>query len=206
MRHMSLTINELAAEVAADADPLVPDVDVEELDLVVERIKYWSLKNLLPMDGDSRPGRGRARRFSTDAILVAKILNALADFGIGAGVAENFDLFNDVLRKVNKAMITLDGRDIQGRVLCLITYRGRRLGKKSQVSLFDSFDTVPADKRAQRIGDDVVRSSTPVVLPPLAESAIVINLTRLFLGTTAAELAAEYPEYWRQSHQVRPKR
>jgi hypothetical protein len=51
--------------------------------LVFERVRHWTREGLLPLTGDKHPGTGRKRLFGNDALAIARVLNELAEHGIG---------------------------------------------------------------------------------------------------------------------------
>src|SRR6478672_6445981 len=52
----------------------------------IERVHHWTREGLLEPIGEKNPGRGRIRLYSDDAIFTARVLNELADFGVGVAV------------------------------------------------------------------------------------------------------------------------
>ena len=65
---------EIAARIARTDDELKP---------AVERVSHWTREGLLRPYGDEHPGTGRKREYAEDEMKKARLLNALADFGVG---------------------------------------------------------------------------------------------------------------------------
>ena len=77
---MLLTVNDLALAVSNDAD---------DLPLMIGE-SGTGREKLLPFSGSQNPGTGRKREYPARAVQVAKILNTLAEFGIGIGKTKQF--------------------------------------------------------------------------------------------------------------------
>lgn len=64
------------------AEAIRPDAPEDEVVFVTRRIRHWTLAGALQTVGEVHSGVGRHRRYSTDAVYFAAILDALADGGL----------------------------------------------------------------------------------------------------------------------------
>jgi hypothetical protein len=79
----TFTLKELV-EVVAEA---LCSADREaEADLLMRRVRYWTLAGALPTAGARHAGSGRHRRYPIDSVYLAMILHYLADWGSPIGV------------------------------------------------------------------------------------------------------------------------
>jgi hypothetical protein len=64
------------------AEAIRPGAPEDEIVFVTRRIRHWTLAGALQTVGEVHSGVGRHRRYSTDAVYFAAILDALADGGL----------------------------------------------------------------------------------------------------------------------------
>ncbi len=74
----TLSLAELAEAVAEGQD--------ETRDLLIRRIRHWTLAGTLPTAGSPHAGTGRHRRYSADTAYLVIVLHRLADWGLPIGV------------------------------------------------------------------------------------------------------------------------
>jgi hypothetical protein len=72
---MPLSARELAQRIAARSGG--------ESDTLFERVRHWTREGLLNVDGELNPGTGRNREYPESELGKARVLNALAELGIG---------------------------------------------------------------------------------------------------------------------------
>ena len=152
---LPITAKEIAESiVGADGD----------LQPAIERVRHWTREGLLVPVGDRNPGTGRKRFYEDDALVSARVLNVLADFGIGVGVMRT------ALVLGHHAATEIADKRSQGIVCFLIIDKGGAVGPNPLARLHEQ-----PDVRLDRPGLD------PLPLGPvlIGEAALVINLTAL---------------------------
>jgi hypothetical protein len=193
-KQVSLGINQLAALVAREGD---------DEKLIVERLKYWTVLGLLPLEGDQNPGTGRARKYGWDALVNARILNALGDYGIGPRGMHS-EIFDECFRVATEATANIEALRAKRKTVFLVIYKGpgsefEALQAKAEEHRKSHPDLTPeqafAESYAESYADPAIkalRGRRKVVaretsdtamgidfLGPHVESAIVINLSML---------------------------
>lgn len=147
----TFTSKEIAARIARTDDESKP---------AFERVSHWTREGLLKPYGDEHPGTGRKREYAEEEMKKARLLNALADFGVGIKTMKRVvqEVYNN---RLLKDIIT------QGRP-CLITLQ------KSPEGVYQSYI---------KTAEETVEDGRKVIRIRLWESesdcVLVINLTRL---------------------------
>jgi hypothetical protein len=162
---MPLTGKEIAERIAAS------DADIASS---VERVRHWTREGLLELVGDRNPGTGRKRLYDEQALTTARILNALASFGVGIGLTGK-DYFHTAFALAKDAAKTIEQRKQEGFVCFLSINKGKELGANPVV-----FSNERPDLEIKIVGsEEVFRLRDHPPMHPLADSAIIINLTKL---------------------------
>jgi hypothetical protein len=158
----SLTAKELAEKISP------PGAD---LAAAIARIHHWTRENLLTPLGERNPGRGRVRYYGEEAIVPAKILNALADFGVGIGIMGPA-IAQTALTLGEHASAQLEGYREKGTTAYLCVNKGVTLG--TAVTLQEQQDIIliqPSGKKVQlQVGPPMFQA---------ADAMLVINLSKL---------------------------
>jgi hypothetical protein len=160
---LTLTAKQLAEKIVPPGGDLQP---------FVERIHHWTRENLLTPKGEKNPGRGRVRHYGEEAIVSAKILNALADFGIGIGIMGPA-IAQTALTLGEHAAAQLEGYRERGITAYLCVHKGVALGPHPVVTLQEQQDLIliqPSGKVPLQVGPP---------MHPAADAMLVINLSKL---------------------------
>jgi DNA-binding transcriptional MerR regulator len=154
---LPLTAKDLAEKIAD------PDADLQP---AIERVRHWTREGLLVPAGDRNPGTGRKRVYDDNAVVSARILNVLADFGIGLAVMRTALILGQDAAK------TIAGKKLQGVTCFLIIDKGDEIGPNPLARLFEQPDITL-----------VMPDNTQITLRDrpqmLAGAALIINLTRM---------------------------
>lgn len=142
-----------------------------ELQQAIERIHHWTREGLLTPIGEKNPGRGRVRFYSREAIVPARILNTLADFGLGVGLMTPA-VAKAVLQLGENAEPHLKEHRENGINVFLCVHMGRALGPTPLVSVSEKqIITLAGGEPVTLFGDDL--------RDQLADAVLTIDLTRL---------------------------
>jgi DNA-binding transcriptional MerR regulator len=153
------------------AEKLVPPDG--ELQPAIERIHHWTREGLLEPLGKKNPGRGRVRLYSDDTVISARILTALADFGMGVGLMGPA-IAKTALQLGQHVATELADQKSRGIVSFLCIDKGRALGPNPLVRLHEQPDVTLVLANNEKMA----LSERPP-MHPQADSTLSINLTKL---------------------------
>jgi hypothetical protein len=161
---IACTLSELTRRLAADASQ-------QRHDLVLRRLRHWSLAGALRTAGQLHTGTGRARRFEAEEVYIAAVLLRLADWGLPIGalkaVAETIRLEIDKVGETAGLWAEAKRRSLEGHtVFAGLSVKLDDAGEKP-VSIGIRL------KHGQRL-------NTPRFLLDHEDSIIVLNLTEVF--------------------------
>jgi hypothetical protein len=133
-----------------------------ELPSAMERVRHWTREGLLPVLGDRYPGTGRKRLYPGEALTTARILNALAEYGIGIGSTTRHPFLTAFALATEAATKIEEERKLSK--------------KKSGVAYYLSISSVGP---SQLVDVHPLKEGEGLPISKTAISTIVINLTAL---------------------------
>jgi hypothetical protein len=153
---MPLTVGEIAELIRReDADRLA----------VVERLRVFTVDGLLEPEGDSNPGTGRSRVYHDSVVYLAGILNTMADFGLP-------------VRKASYSNYLMMVQDYAEEARALWT---KRRASPLHLEIADFGKTDPFGRRYfVFLHKGQGKGHHGKLIHPHADSAFVINMSRLF--------------------------
>jgi len=130
---------------------------------VVERLRAWTDLGLLEPEGDPNPGTGIKRMYDDDIVYRAAVLNALADAGLPIGKQRHAVVVLFVAERAKAAW----AKKRRGGLFMEVCDFGDpdHQGGRHAVFLRE------ANKAREHLGN---------VIHPRADSAVVLNISRLF--------------------------
>ena len=165
----------MAAFTAKDlAEKIAPSA--EDVPSTIERIRHWTREGLLTPVGERNPGTGHKRRYDEEAVHTSLILNELAKWGVGIGQT-NQAFFHAAFLLAKEAAKTIKQKELEGVVIFLSINRGSSLGNPVAYLTEIRNYKVPVEGADGTVKYLVLCDRMPIQVQ--AESAIVINLTRL---------------------------
>jgi hypothetical protein len=168
---------------------------------VIDRIRSWADYGLLQPSGEKHPGTGKKRRYGPSAIIDSVVLTALTDIGVAAVRVGHFkDKNGQALLSIGRvgAFKVLANEDSNETPWFLIV--APPAPGSAEPTSIASYQSVLPYEPDDELG--IVGKPRPnVLIPPRAQSAIVLNLTdylrplRAVLGVRVDEQAGELEFY-----------
>jgi hypothetical protein len=157
-----LSLAELAEAVTAGA----PD----DMNLVMRRVRHWTVAGIMPTEGEVHAGTGRHRRYPRSSVHLTLVLTRMADFGLSIGLLKMTSM---VLQSASMGM-----------------GRGKRwqeavTGKREIYCLFAADKSSASQTITDAANNALLTEEQIIERMKKSEAGILINLTALFRGISA---------------------